>query len=126
MVNLLSLRFEQCFSPFTMLLVEGSYFLDIYLTTSFGVPTFTYTSDIRVIFCLKMFKIESNFRKCKKKNSENIFHFWYNGIWKCCNKLPLLRTEYLCSARNGLTNSFRILHITQRDFFNLNCLPMDQ
>ena len=75
MVNLLSLRFEQCFSPFTMLLVEGSYFLDIYLTTSFGVPTFTYTSDMRVIFCLKMFKIESNFRKCKKKEFRKYFPF---------------------------------------------------
>ena len=49
-------------------------FLDIYLTTSFGVPKFKNTSAMRVIFFLKMFKIESKFTKCKK-NLENILRF---------------------------------------------------
>ena len=66
MVKVLSFRFQQCFGPFTMLLVEGSSerdFLDIYLTTFFGVRKFKNTSAMRVIFFLEMFKIESKFRK---------------------------------------------------------------
>ena len=34
-------------------------FLDIYITTFFGVRKFQNTSALRVIFSLKMFKIES-------------------------------------------------------------------
>ena len=41
----------------------------------------------------------------QKKNSDNIFGFWDNCLWKCCYKLSLLKTEYLLSAVNGLTNS---------------------
>ena len=59
-----------------------------------------------------------------KKSSENIFRFLHNSIWKCCNKLPLLRREYLSSTVNGLKNSIKIFHITHRDFFNLNGLHM--
>ena len=43
------------------------YFLDIYLTTFFGVHNFKNISAMRVIFFLKMLKIESKFPKCKKK-----------------------------------------------------------
>ena len=46
------------------------HFLDIYLTTFFGVLKFKHTSAMRVIFFLKMFKIESKFRKCKKKKKK--------------------------------------------------------
>ena len=42
-------------------------FLDIYLTTYFAVRKFKNTSDVRVILFLKMFRNESNFKKCKKK-----------------------------------------------------------
>ena len=42
-------------------------FLDIYLTTSFGVPKFKNTSAMRVIFFFKMFKIGSKLQKRKKK-----------------------------------------------------------
>ena len=80
---------------------------------------------MRVIFLWKKFKIESKFRKCKKK-LENIFRFLDNCISKYCNKFPLLRRENLMSPKNGLTNSRKILDITQRDFFNLNCVPRDQ
>ena len=43
-----------------------------------------------------------------------------------CNELPLLRREYLSSAVSGLNNSPKILHITKREFFQLNCLHTDQ
>ena len=99
-------------------------FLDIYLTTSFGVHNFKNASAMRVIFFLEMFKIESKFRKGKKK-LENIFRFWDNCIWKCCYKLPLLRRWCLSSAVNGWRNRAKILHIIQRDFFNRNCLHRD-
>ena len=49
-------------------------FLDTYLTAFFRVRKFKNTSAMRVIFFLKMFKIDSKFRKCKKKR-ENIFGF---------------------------------------------------
>ena len=101
-------------------------FLDIYLTTFFGVRKFKNTSAMRVTFLLKMFKIESKFRKWKKKEIKNVFRFWDNCIWKCLYKLCLLRREYVFVAVSVLRNSPKILHITQRDFFNLNCLHRDQ
>ena len=54
------------------------------------------------------------------------FCFWDNCIWRCCNRLSLLRTEYLSLAVNVLTNSPKILHITKRAFFQLSCLHNDQ
>ena len=66
-----------------------------------------------------MWKIESKFRKWKKK-SENIFRFWDNCIWKFCYKLYLVRKEYLLSAVSWLKNSPKILHIPQRDFSTWN------
>ena len=53
-------------------------FLDIYLTTFFGVRKFRNTSAITVIFFLKMFKIKSKFRKCKK-NGKIFFLFEINA-----------------------------------------------
>ena len=55
-------------------------FLDIYLTTFFGVGKLTNTSAVTVISFLKMFKIEFIFRKCKKKKKmEHIF--FHSGIY---------------------------------------------
>ena len=83
--------------------------LDIYLTTFFGVLRFKNISAMRLIFFLKMFKTESRFQKCKK--TEKIFFcLWDNCIWKCGNKLYLLRRQYLSSAVNVLTNGPNIFH----------------
>ena len=43
-----------------------------------------------------------------------------------CVRLSLLRREYLSSAVNVLTNSYKALHLTKTDFFRLNYLPNDQ
>ena len=106
------------------------HFLDIYLTTLFGVPKLKITSAMTGILSLKMFKIEFILPKCKKKkkknNTEKVFSFWDNCIWRCCDKLCLIRTEYLSSAVNMLTNSPKTFHITKRDFFQMNCLHNDQ
>ena len=49
-------------------------FLDIYVTTFFGVRKIKNTSTMRVIFFLKMFKIDSKFPKVKKKKfGDNFF-----------------------------------------------------
>ena len=61
-----------------------------------------------------------------EKNLEYIFLFLDNCMGKYCFKFSLLRREYLPSAGNRLTNSPKILQITQRDFGNLNCLDRDQ
>ena len=100
-------------------------FLDIYPTTFFRVRKFKNSSALRVIFLLRIFKIESEFKK-DKKNSENRFRFWDKCFWKCSNKSPLLRKEYSSSAVNRLTNSPQILPIIQRDFLNLSFLHRDQ
>ena len=100
-------------------------FLVIYLTTFFGSGKFKNTSAMRVITFWKCSKFNLNLEN-GKKSLENISGFWDNCIWKCCNKLPLLRKEYLLSALSQLRTSPNILHITQRDFSNLNCLHKDQ
>ena len=128
---MLSFRFQRCFGPFLCYLWKGPLkrdFLDIYLTTFFGVPKFKNPSAVRVIFFWKWsnLNINSENAKKKKKHSENTFPFLDNYLWKCCNKLPLLRREYLWSEVSGLNNSPKILHIIKRDFFNLNCPHSDQ
>ena len=47
-------------------------------------------------------------------------------MWMGCTKLSLLRTEHLSTALIVLTNSLKLLHITKRDFLQLNCLLLDQ
>ena len=101
-------------------------FLDIYLTMYFGVPELKNTSAMIVIFFFENVPNWMEIYKMSKKNWENIFSFWEECIWKCCNKLPLLRREYLLPAVNGLTKSPKIFHITQRDSVNPSCLHRDQ
>ena len=62
----------------------------------------------------------------KKLFSKMFFCFWDNCVRIGCVKLSLLRREYLSSAVNVLTNSYKALHLTKTDFFLLNYLPSDQ
>ena len=62
----------------------------------------------------------------QKKIKKEFFVSQIIASEKCCNKLPLLRRESLSLAVNGLTNSPKTLHVTQRDFFNSNILHRDQ
>ena len=77
----------------------------------------------------------SFFWKCSKSNvdSENeeknwgkVFCFLDNSIWIGSVKLPVLRREYLSSAVNLSTNSPKIFHRTNLDFFQLNYVVSDQ
>ena len=100
------------------------HFLDIYLITFFGVPNLRNTSAMRVIFCLKIIKLNVDFRN-SEKNWEKVFCFWDNSIWIGCVKLSLLRGEYLSSAVNVLTNSLNILNSSNIDLFQLNYVDSD-
>ena len=76
-------------------------------------------------FFWKCCKFNSNFKNIET-HLENVFFLWDNCIWIGCFKLFLLRREYLWSAVNMLTNIFKTLHVTNRDFSQLNCLHSDQ
>ena len=102
-------------------------FLEIYLTTFYEVPKFKNWFKVWASSLFwKCSKLNPNLGNAERKMEYDVFPFWDNWIWKCCNKLPLLGGEHILSAVNGLTNSHEIFHITQRDFFNLNCLHRDQ
>ena len=104
MVKVLPFRFQNSFPCY---LSKGPLkwdFLHIYLTTVFRVRKIKNPSAMRVIFFFKIFKIESKFGKWEKKSRKSFF-FWDNCIWRCCNKLPLLRRVYFSSAVSYLTNS---------------------
>ena len=51
--------------------------------------------------------------------------FWDNSVRIGCVKLSLLRREYLPSAVNVLTNTYKALHLTKTEFFPLNHLQND-
>ena len=61
-----------------------------------------------------------------RKNSSEGFCFSDNFVQIGCVKLSLLGREYLSSAVNVLTNSYKALSLTKTDFFLLNYLPDDQ
>ena len=62
----------------------------------------------------------------QKKVEKRFFFFRDDYISIGCVKLSLLRREYFWAAVNMLKNSPKILPITKRDFFELNCLHSDQ
>ena len=62
----------------------------------------------------------------QKKKIRKSFLFGDNCVRIGYVKLSLLRREYLSSAVNVLTNSYKALHLTKTDFFRLNYLPNDQ
>ena len=76
MVKVLSSALNSVSSRFQCYLLKGLLkqdFLDIYLTMFFAVRKFKNTSAMTVIFFPKIFKIESKFRKCKKKKMRQSF-----------------------------------------------------
>ena len=60
-----------------------------------------------------------------QKNWEQAFGFWDNCMWISCVKLSLLKTEYLSSAVNVLTNTYKVVYIAKRDFFQHNYVLND-
>ena len=52
-------------------------------------------------------------------------YFNDNGVRIGCVNLSLLRREYLSSAVNVLTKTYKALHLTKTDSFRLNYLQND-
>ena len=52
-------------------------------------------------------------------------YFWDNGVRIGCVNLFLLRREYLSSAVNVLTNTYKALNLSKTDFFQVNYLQND-
>ena len=119
---------QQCFCPFTIWFMERHSefnFSDIYLITFFGDGNFGNTSSMRVIFSLKMFKIEWRFQNWGEKLRESL-SFWDNSISIGSLKFHLLSREYLSWEVNVLTKSLKILQRTNVGFFQLNYVQCDQ
>ena len=87
----------------------------------FAVRNFKITKSMRVSFLSKCSKFHRDF-KIDARNAEKGFCFWDNCIWIGIVKLSLLRRGYISSAANVLTSSPKILHVNQRDVFQLNWL----
>ena len=69
MVNVALCRFQQSLSPFAMFLWKRPFKRDIthiYRVTFFGDGNFGNTSAVRVIFFLKLFKFNVNFKNAEK------------------------------------------------------------
>ena len=62
----------------------------------------------------------------QKEIEKKFFVFEDKCICLGCVKLSLLGKEYLSTPFNVLTNSLKILHITERDFLQFNSFPFDQ
>ena len=61
----------------------------------------------------------------QEKIEKKLCRFLDNVVRIGCVKLSLLRREYLSSAVNVLTNTYKALHLTKTDFFRLNYLQND-
>ena len=124
-MKVLSCRFQQCLEPFPMLIPEGSSETDLFRHLSkhvFRSPYFPkYLGYEGHLFFPRRSKFDLH-PKHSEKNRQKGFCFIYNWTPIACIKLSLLRTEYLSSVFNVLTNSPKIFHITQRNFFELNLL----
>ena len=62
----------------------------------------------------------------EEKVQKKLFFFGDNGVRISSVKLSLLRREYLSSAVNVFTNSYKALRLTKTNFFRLNYVPNDQ
>ena len=121
MIKMLSFRFQQCVGSFTMLLIEGSSEMGLFRHLSNQVlpsPYFRIYISYEGHLFFKIYKILNRFQKCSKKFTKS--------FWIACFKLSVLRGKYLSSAVNVWRNSPKILHITKRDFFQMNFLDSDQ
>ena len=127
-VKVLPLILKHCFDPFNRLPLKWSSevdFLNIYLTTCFGVRKFEDTYAMRVTFFVKSLKFDLDLKNAQS-NWEKGFCSWDNSISIGCIKLSLLRRENLSSVVGLLTDSLNTLNITINDFFQLSYLHNNQ
>ena len=75
MINVLWCRFQQCLGAFTILLVKGSSEAWLFRHLSdyvFRVQKFGNTKSMTVIFCFKIFKIQSRFQNWSQKLKKSV------------------------------------------------------
>ena len=128
MVNLALCRFQKPLGPFAMFVVESTSKTRFYRHLSnhlFRRRFFGKYIGYEGHFFWKCSKCNLHF-KSAEKNWEKVFSFWDNSIWIGCFKLSLYRRQYLSSSVNMLTNSPKILHSTNIDFSQQNCLHINQ
>ena len=122
-------RLQHFLNPFTMLPVKGSFETGLIGHISSHVfrsvwfrKEISYEGHLFFENVLNLMQIS----EISQKNSEKAFCFSDNCVRIGCVKFSLLRREYLSSAVNVLTNSYKALRLTKTDFFRLNYLPNDQ
>ena len=126
MVRVLSIRFQQCFGVFMMLLVDGSSETGLFRHLSnhvFRIPLVQKSIGYQGHLFSQNVQNWIEISKMRQKIGKS---FWDNCIWRFCIKLSLLRREYLSLTVNVLRNSAKILHLIKGDFFQLNSLHIDQ
>ena len=126
MVKVVWFRFEKLLVPIAMLLVQGSSEMGFFrhiLTTFFESVISDMTQLWGTSFFWKCLKFNLEF-KIAKRHREIVSCFSDNSIWIGCLKLSLLRRKDLSSAVHVLTNRLKILHIPNRDFFQLETLEL--
>ena len=128
MVTVLWFRWEQCLNPFTMFPVKGYFKTGLFGHISNHVFRIGVISEINQLwgssFFWKCSKFNVDFENIRK-NSQKIVYFWDNGVRIGCVNLSLLRREYLSSAVNVLTNTYKALNLSKTDFFQVNYLQND-
>ena len=128
LIKMLSLIFQQWFGWFTMLLVgrfSGTRLFRHLSDYVFGGRNLANTKSMKVIFFSKYLKFTLYFKNEGKKGVK-VSCFWDNWIWIGIVKLSLVRAGYFSLAGIVLTSSHRIWLMTNKDFFQVNCLGRDQ
>ena len=126
-IKILWFRFKQCLGTSAILLVEGSFETRLFRHLSnfvFGVRKFRNRKAMKVTFFSKCWKLKLDLKN-SERNWEKVFSFWDNCIWTGIVKLSLWRTGFFSSAANVLKSSPKILHVNNRDFFQVNWLATD-
>ena len=116
-------RFQRCFGPFTMLLVEESFKMGLFRHLSnhiFRSPYFekyiSYGDHLFVQNIQNLIYISKTLKKIWQISLCVID----NCIWISSVKWSLLRGECLSSVVNVLIGSPKNFYITKRNFFQLN------
>ena len=125
MIKVLLCRFEECLGSFTMLLVEASPEPGLFLHLSNHVMRIPYFRKYISYEGHLSFQNVQNFSwtsRMQKKNTEKVFCFLDKCFGIGCLKLSLL----LVIGVSVLTNSPKILHFTNRGFFQLNFFHSDK
>ena len=128
MVKVVWSRFQQCFVPLTVLLLERYSEMGLFrhlFNHGFRVRNSERHQVWGIHFFWNCLKFNVDFKNAKTSSEKNSC-FWDNCIWIGCLKLSLLRKKRLLSAVNMSTNILKTLHVTKRDFFQLTCLRSNQ